>query len=211
MIWQSSYSVQLSLLTWFAHQILIVLLVDTFKMSQVAGSSTYGIMLRSDSMIFKSCVCYYFCFSDNNFHSLLSCAKSCKWIRKNFSRDLFIVCEEHVALACNNGITAGLKLEIPFLVSLSIVCPYCGVNACHPHRPSNSCVPQCTSWRALLSLCTEKKQYRRMPRKASSSRLLDSLEFDCCKCRYMIDSTLLHHEVMLSIARCILPVIILCH
>lgn len=128
MIWQSSYSVQLSLLTWLAHQILIVLLVDTFKMSQVAGSSTYGIMLRSDSMIFKSCVCYYFCFSDNNFHSLLSCAKSCKWIRKNFSRDLFIVCEECVALACNNGITAGLKLEIPFLVSLSIVCPHCGVN-----------------------------------------------------------------------------------
>lgn len=140
--WKSSYSVQLSLLTWLAHQSLIVSLVDTSKMPQMVGSSTYWlrIMLPSDS-IFKSCACCYFCSSDNNFHSLFSCAKSCKWIRTDFSHDLFIICEECVALACNNGITAGLKLEVPFLVSLSVVCPCCGDNACHPHRPSNSCVP----------------------------------------------------------------------
>jgi len=53
------------------------------------------------------CVLLFLLF-DNNFHPLFSYAKSYKWIRTDFSHELFIVCEECTALACNNGITAEL-------------------------------------------------------------------------------------------------------
>lgn len=92
-------------------------------MSQMVGSSTYWlrIMLSSGSVTFKSGACYYFCSPDKSFHCLFSCAESWEWVRTDFSHDLFTVCEECVALACNNGITAGLKLEVPFLSAFCLM------------------------------------------------------------------------------------------
>lgn len=137
-----------------------------------------------------------------------SAAKSCKWVRTDFSHDLFVVCEDCVALACNNGITAGLKLEVPFLVSLSVVCPCHGDSACHPHGPSNSCVFQCTSWIALLSACTGKKAVWKDAKEgifiktAAQSGICLSYKWS-----YMIDNTSLHNEVVSSKMFCVIS----CH
>lgn len=38
-------------------------------------------------------------------------------MRTDLSHDPFLVCEECVALVCDNGITPGLKLEVLFVVS----------------------------------------------------------------------------------------------